>query len=208
MPHKHNTKGRHHIPKMRHVLTNWPQYEAGLRRRGSLTLWDHAGGYRRLGGDAAIDTGRPTHLLRQRHSDLPDAARRVQARIAPEHFVKKGTEGRRSPRLVFKRWPASARSTTRGGSEAASRPRLDRDGPSRFALPTRFVSTGNNGKRSQEARATRGRRDAGDRSLESRSPLLSECPRHRARERTPGRPGPAVTTRRSRRHPARAYRGD
>ena len=39
MPHKHNTKGRHPIPKMRRVLTNWPKYEAGLRRRGSLTLW-------------------------------------------------------------------------------------------------------------------------------------------------------------------------
>ena len=39
MPHKHNTKGRHHISKMRYVLTNWPQYEAGLRRRGSLMLW-------------------------------------------------------------------------------------------------------------------------------------------------------------------------
>ena len=39
MPHKHNTKGRHHIPKMRHAVTNWPQYDAGLRRRGSLTLW-------------------------------------------------------------------------------------------------------------------------------------------------------------------------
>ena len=39
MPHKHNTKGRHHIPKMRHVVTNRPEYEAGLRRSGSLTLW-------------------------------------------------------------------------------------------------------------------------------------------------------------------------
>ena len=39
MPHKHNTNGRHHIPKMRHVVTNWPQYEAVLRRRGNLALW-------------------------------------------------------------------------------------------------------------------------------------------------------------------------
>jgi hypothetical protein len=39
MPHKHNTDRRHHIPKMRFKVQNWPAYEAGLRRRGSLTLW-------------------------------------------------------------------------------------------------------------------------------------------------------------------------
>jgi hypothetical protein len=39
MPHKHNTARRHHIRKMKFKVTNWPEYEAGLRRRGSLTLW-------------------------------------------------------------------------------------------------------------------------------------------------------------------------
>ena len=39
MPRKKNANGRHHIPKMRHALTNWAEYDAGLRRRGSLTLW-------------------------------------------------------------------------------------------------------------------------------------------------------------------------
>jgi len=39
MPHKHNTDRRHHIPKMSFKVQNWPEYEAGLRRRGSLTLW-------------------------------------------------------------------------------------------------------------------------------------------------------------------------
>src|ERR1700723_4779407 len=39
MPHKHNAAGRHHIPKMSFKVQNWPAYEAGLRRRGSLTLW-------------------------------------------------------------------------------------------------------------------------------------------------------------------------
>ncbi|MBR7964653.1 transposase [Burkholderia vietnamiensis] len=29
----------HHIPKMAHRVTNWPEYEADLRSRGSLTLW-------------------------------------------------------------------------------------------------------------------------------------------------------------------------
>src|SRR3978361_1346471 len=36
---KHNADRRHHIPKMSFKVRNWPVYEAGLCRRGSLTLW-------------------------------------------------------------------------------------------------------------------------------------------------------------------------
>ncbi|NRO99754.1 hypothetical protein GWC77_28460 [Paraburkholderia sp. NMBU_R16] len=32
MPHKHNAARRHDIPKMAHRVTNWPEYEAGLRK--------------------------------------------------------------------------------------------------------------------------------------------------------------------------------
>jgi transposase len=39
MPNKHNSSRRHHIPKMKFRVTNWAEYDAGLRRRGSLTLW-------------------------------------------------------------------------------------------------------------------------------------------------------------------------
>jgi hypothetical protein len=39
MPFKHNTSRRHRIPKARRRITNWPAYEAGLRRRGDLTFW-------------------------------------------------------------------------------------------------------------------------------------------------------------------------
>lgn len=39
MPFKHNAARRHHIGKMKFKVTNWAEYEAGLRRRGSLTLW-------------------------------------------------------------------------------------------------------------------------------------------------------------------------
>ena len=39
MPYKHNEDRRHHIPKMAFKVQNWREYEAGLRRRGSLTLW-------------------------------------------------------------------------------------------------------------------------------------------------------------------------
>jgi len=39
MPHKHNTARRHHIGKMKFKMTNWPDYDEGRRRRGSLTMW-------------------------------------------------------------------------------------------------------------------------------------------------------------------------
>jgi Transposase DDE domain len=43
MPYKHNAARRYHIPKMKYQVRNWPAYEAGLRRRGSLTLWIEQG---------------------------------------------------------------------------------------------------------------------------------------------------------------------
>ena len=39
MPFKLNQDRRHHIPRQKHKVTNWPAYEAGLRQRGSLTVW-------------------------------------------------------------------------------------------------------------------------------------------------------------------------
>ncbi|MBL6459526.1 IS5 family transposase [Belnapia sp. T6] len=39
MPFKANRDRRHHIPKQRHRVTNWAPYDAGLRARGSLTVW-------------------------------------------------------------------------------------------------------------------------------------------------------------------------
>src|ERR687893_254650 len=39
MPFKHNAARRHRILKARYRVQNWPAYEAGLKRRGDLTLW-------------------------------------------------------------------------------------------------------------------------------------------------------------------------
>src|SRR3712207_3564382 len=39
VPFKLNQDRRHHIPRQRHKVTNWPAYDASLRRRGSLTVW-------------------------------------------------------------------------------------------------------------------------------------------------------------------------
>ena len=38
-PFKLNQDRRHHIPRQRRKVTNWPAYEASLRQRGSLTVW-------------------------------------------------------------------------------------------------------------------------------------------------------------------------
>ena len=39
MPFEHNAARRHRIPQARYRVRNWPAYEAGLKRRGDLTLW-------------------------------------------------------------------------------------------------------------------------------------------------------------------------
>ena len=39
MPFKANAARRHRIPRQRYRVTNWAEYDASLRRRGSLTVW-------------------------------------------------------------------------------------------------------------------------------------------------------------------------
>src|SRR3954470_8877926 len=39
MPFKANAARRHRIPKQRRRVTNWAEYDAALRQRGSLTVW-------------------------------------------------------------------------------------------------------------------------------------------------------------------------
>ncbi len=39
MPFKCNADSQRHIHKQRHRVTNWAEYDAGLRTRGSLTIW-------------------------------------------------------------------------------------------------------------------------------------------------------------------------
>src|SRR3954454_18119697 len=39
MPVKANAARRHRIPKQRRRITNWAEYDAALRQRGSLTVW-------------------------------------------------------------------------------------------------------------------------------------------------------------------------
>jgi hypothetical protein len=39
LPFKYHAEHRHRIPKPRYRVTNWADYDASLRRRGSLTVW-------------------------------------------------------------------------------------------------------------------------------------------------------------------------
>ena len=74
MPYKANEARRHRIPRARYRVTNWPDYDRALQRRGSLTVWVtpealaawHPPGTGRRGRSPryaaiAIETG---HLLR------------------------------------------------------------------------------------------------------------------------------------------------
>jgi hypothetical protein len=39
VPFKLNQHRCHHIPRQRHKVVNWHDYDASLRQRGSLTIW-------------------------------------------------------------------------------------------------------------------------------------------------------------------------
>src|SRR3954469_1381643 len=39
LPFKLNQDRRHHIPKQKHKVANWAEYDTSLRQRGSLTVW-------------------------------------------------------------------------------------------------------------------------------------------------------------------------
>jgi hypothetical protein len=111
MPYKFNQDRRHKIPKARYRVTNWPQYDAALVRRGDLTIWVtqeavaawHAPASGQRGGqpiysDIAIETGLALRLvlhqpLRQMEGALRSIAQMlgVDLRI-PDHttFSRRG----------------------------------------------------------------------------------------------------------------------
>jgi hypothetical protein len=65
MPYKFNTDRRDHIPKQKHRVTNWAEYNEGLRRRGDLTVW--------INEDALALWSAPRRITRggqRRYSDL------------------------------------------------------------------------------------------------------------------------------------------
>ena len=104
MPYKFNENRRHKIPTARYRVTNWPDYDAALVRRGSLTVWFteeaieawHAPATGRRGGQPiysaiAIETGLALRLvfhqpLRQTEGLLRSIADVLEVNIAiPDH---------------------------------------------------------------------------------------------------------------------------
>ena len=39
MPYKYSESRRHKFTKPKYKVTNWPDYNAALRRRGDITIW-------------------------------------------------------------------------------------------------------------------------------------------------------------------------
>lgn len=57
MPFKANASRRHHIPRQRHRVRNWAEYDAGLRARGSLTVWFTADAVKRWRAETRTTPG-------------------------------------------------------------------------------------------------------------------------------------------------------
>jgi hypothetical protein len=125
MPYKFNESRRHKIPLARYRVTNWPDYDAALVRRGSLTVWLteaaveawHAPATGERGGQPiysaiAIETGLPLRLvfhqlLRQTEGLLRSIADVLGVDIAiPDHTTLSRRGGR----------AAAARSSSTWGS--------------------------------------------------------------------------------------------
>jgi transposase len=104
MPHKFNESRRHKIPRARYQVTNWPEYDASLVQRGSITVWFteeavaawHAPATGARGGQpiysaVAIETGLALRLvfhqpLRQTEGLLRSIADVLEINIAiPDH---------------------------------------------------------------------------------------------------------------------------
>jgi hypothetical protein len=76
LPFKLNQDRRHHIPRQQHRVINWAAYKAGLRQRGSLTVWftDEAVA---AWAAAPLNPRRPTLLFAVGDPDGADVARGV-----------------------------------------------------------------------------------------------------------------------------------
>ena len=126
MPYKANADRRHKIPKARYRVTNWPDYDAALVQRGSLTLWVteaalatwYAPGTGKRGGppiysDVAIETGLALRLvLHQPLCQTEGAMRSIVALLGldlpiPDHttFSRRGGGLRVLPQRVERTEP-------------------------------------------------------------------------------------------------------
>src|SRR5829696_7317315 len=87
VPFKLNQERRHHIPRQRRQVTNWPAYDASLRQRGSLTVWftDEA-------VDAWAAEPRTTRGGQPWYSPLALVIEAAEERLEPEHSGELGPD--------------------------------------------------------------------------------------------------------------------
>ena len=71
MPYKSNERRRHNIPVARYRVTNWPEYDAALVRRGSVTVWLTKDAVAAWHAPATRRAGRSADLFGGRHRDGP-----------------------------------------------------------------------------------------------------------------------------------------
>src|SRR5215212_1110954 len=83
LPFKLNQDRRHHIPKQKHKVTNWREYDASLRQRGSLTVWFSTEAIEGVAGGAAHHPRRAALVLLSGDPDGADLAGRVSPCPAP-----------------------------------------------------------------------------------------------------------------------------
>ena len=77
MPFKANADRRHHIPKQQDRVTNWSEYDAALRQRGSLTVWFTEEAIAAWRAEPRTTRGGSTPIFGPGDHDGADAARRV-----------------------------------------------------------------------------------------------------------------------------------
>src|SRR3954454_18044471 len=85
VPFKSHAAGRHHIPKQRYRVTNWAEYDASLRQRGSLTVWfsdDAIAAWR--AAPRTTRGGQPWYSPLPGDHHRADAAGRVPPGLAPD----------------------------------------------------------------------------------------------------------------------------
>jgi hypothetical protein len=157
MPYKANEARRHRIPRARFKVTNWPEYDGALQRRGSLTVWvtpealaawhpPRSGrrGRPRDCSEVAIETGHLLHLAfgrpwRQTEGLLRSLAGLLGVGVGvPDHT----TFSRRSPGLAL----------------AGSLARAQRTGPVRVVIDVTGLKVYGAGEWLAETHGGRGKR--------------------------------------------------
>ena len=147
MPFKANAACRRRIPKQRHQVTNWAEYDASLRARGSLIVWFMAEAIEAWRAQPLHRLWRAAALLRAGDRPGADAAGGVRPGTAPGRGADRVRHPAAGPR------PSGAGSQhaeppRRGAGDAAAAPRrravapsvLDRDEPDRKrGAPQRLV---------------------------------------------------------------------